>query len=117
MEGSRHSNLCSSRRLWSPVRDIVYFIEINLQKIKRRSAENLAMERAVEAARQGDLSYFSPLPADELSKLLKLKDEDQRSLLHTACGSNLGLVQFLAVRGAQQHVNDVDEEVGRIKER
>lgn len=69
------------------------------------------MELAVEAARTGDLLYFTSLPADQLVPLLKRRDEDLRSLLHTACGSgNLQLVQFLLDHGASQ-VNDPDEEV------
>lgn len=67
----------------------------------------------MEAARSGDLPYFQGLPADQLAPLLRRKDEDERSLLHTACGSgNLELVQLLVERGAGGVVNDADEEVG-----
>ena len=75
-----------------------------------------AMERAAEAARPGDLLYFSSLPTDQLAPLIKQKDEDQRSLLHIAVGSgNLGLVQFFADHGCK--VLDADEEVRTVLRR
>ena len=71
------------------------------------------MDRAVEAARQGDLIFFSSLPEDQLAALVTQKDEDERSLLHTACASsNPALVQYLADQpGAKGLVNAADEEV------
>lgn len=69
------------------------------------------MERAVEAARQGDLLYFSSLPAAELAVLIQRRDDDERSLLHTACSTpNTDLVHFLADHGAAPCVTWVDEE-------
>jgi 26S proteasome non-ATPase regulatory subunit 10 len=69
------------------------------------------MERAVEAARQGDLLHFSSLPAGELAALITKRDDDERSLLHTACSTpNTDLVQFLVDHGAAQCVKWADEE-------
>ncbi|GLI62660.1 hypothetical protein VaNZ11_005335 [Volvox africanus] len=70
------------------------------------------MEKAAERAREGDLSYFEALPADELTRLCRRKDEDQRSLLHNAALSGcLELLQLLVARGAGAGVvNDQDDE-------
>ena len=60
--------------------------------------------------------YFQGLSAEQLAQLIARRDEDERTLLHTACGSgNLQLVQFLADHGAAGQVNDGDEEVGATR--
>lgn len=70
------------------------------------------MDKAVEAARTADLGYFQALEPDALQKLCKKKDEDQRSLFHTACANgNLELVQLLGANGGLRQVNDEDDEV------
>ncbi|KAG2494023.1 hypothetical protein HYH03_007948 [Edaphochlamys debaryana] len=70
------------------------------------------MEKAAQHARDGDLAYFESLPEDDLVRLCKRKDEDDRSLLHSAAGSgNLELVQLLVTKGQSgSKVNDQDEE-------
>jgi len=58
-----------------------------------------------------DRSLLYQLPSDYLSLPMQGKDEDDRSLLHSACASgSLQLVQWLVERGARQ-VNAADEEV------
>lgn len=73
------------------------------------------MDKAAERAREGDLAYFESLPADELNRLCRRKDEDCRSLLHNAAMSGcLELVQLLVTGGgAAAAVNDKDDEVGQ----
>ncbi|GIL69535.1 hypothetical protein Vretimale_13554 [Volvox reticuliferus] len=70
------------------------------------------MDKAAERAREGDLPYFESLPADELMRLCRRKDEDQRSLLHSAALSGcVELLQLLVARGAAAAaVNDQDDE-------
>lgn len=70
------------------------------------------MEAAADAARRGDVLYFAGLPAEQVAPLLRQKDEDQRSLLHTAAASgSVELVQWLVDHGAAGVVNDADDEV------
>ena len=55
------------------------------------------MERAAEAAREGNAQYFVNLNGDDLQALVRKKDEDGRTLLHSAAvGGNIQLVQLLA---------------------
>ncbi|KAL4857468.1 26S proteasome non-ATPase regulatory subunit 10 [Chlorella vulgaris] len=69
------------------------------------------MDRAVEAARQGDLAYFTALPPADLQAVLSKRDDDERSVLHTACAtSNFELVQFLVDNEAKDCVKWTDEE-------
>ncbi len=64
----------------------------------------------IEAARKGDLPFFASYP--EIALLASSKDEDNRSLLHTAStAGNLELVKLLAEAGGKYHVNDADDEV------
>lgn len=70
----------------------------------------------MEAARRGDVLHFAGLPADQVAPLLRQRDEDRRSLLHTAAASgSLELVQWLADHGAASAVNDADDEVGAAR--
>lgn len=70
------------------------------------------MDKAAERARQGDLSYFESLGTAELERLSTRKDEDGRSLLHTAASSgSLELVELIAGHGGRALVNDKDDEV------
>lgn len=70
------------------------------------------MERAAEAAREGNLQYLSSLTAEELGRLVGKQDEDGRTLLHGASTSgNTQLVQFLLDHGAGGAVNATDEDV------
>jgi 26S proteasome non-ATPase regulatory subunit 10 len=69
------------------------------------------MERAAEAAREGDLHFFRGMSPDDLRRMCCKKDEDGRTLLHSAVTSgSLGLVQFLIDHGST--VETADEEVG-----
>ena len=73
------------------------------------------MEKAADRARQGDLSYFESLASDELGRLVKRRDEDQRTLLHAAASSgSLPLVQLIADRGGREDVDAQDDEVGSV---
>ena len=68
------------------------------------------MEPAAEAAREGNLQYFQTLDVDELAALCRKRDEDRRSLLHSATASgNLELVQHLAERSPPDTVSGADE--------
>jgi hypothetical protein len=42
---------------------------------------------AADAAARGDVAFFASLPDDKLQPLLARKDEDGRTLLHTAAGA------------------------------
>ena len=69
------------------------------------------MERASEAAREGNAQYFLDLNGDELIKLCKKKDEDGRSILHSAVvGGNMHLVQLIVERCGNEKINAQDSE-------
>ncbi|KAG7671397.1 hypothetical protein Ndes2437A_g04051 [Nannochloris sp. 'desiccata'] len=69
------------------------------------------MERAAEAAREGNAQYFFNLGDDELIKLCQKRDEDGRSLLHSAVvGGNMHLVQLLVERCGNERINSQDSE-------
>jgi 26S proteasome non-ATPase regulatory subunit 10 len=68
------------------------------------------MFEAAERARAGDLPYFEALPEAELKTLLVGRDEDGRTLLHSAAAQgHLPLVQLLATAGAGKVVNKQDD--------
>lgn len=71
------------------------------------------MDKASEQARQGNLAYFESLNSEQLIELVVKKDEDGRSLLHSAAVSgNLELLQLLASLGRGKTMVDVpDDEV------
>lgn len=70
------------------------------------------MDKAADHARQGDLDYFRQLPAEELSRLCKRRDEDGRSLLQSAASSGcVALCELVVEAGGAGAVNDGDEEV------
>ncbi|GAX80562.1 hypothetical protein CEUSTIGMA_g7999.t1 [Chlamydomonas eustigma] len=69
------------------------------------------MNKAVEAAREGNLALFQSI--DGLESLLSKVDEDGRSLLHTACTSgSLELVKFIVDRSGKKSslANTEDDE-------
>ncbi|GAB4820126.1 hypothetical protein N2152v2_007172 [Parachlorella kessleri] len=69
------------------------------------------MDRATEAAREGNSQYFHGLAEEDLRQLVKKQDDDGRTLLHAAATSgSLQLVQFLVDHGAAATVNSADEE-------
>jgi 26S proteasome non-ATPase regulatory subunit 10 len=69
------------------------------------------MERAAEAAREGNAQYFFDLTDDNLIKLCQKKDEDGRTLLHSAVvGGNMNLVQLLVERCGSEKINLQDSE-------
>lgn len=71
----------------------------------------MEMERAAEAAREGDIAYFQSLPAEKVTTLCYKKDEDGRSLLHTACTSgSVELVGILLERSKASSINDQDDD-------
>ena len=70
------------------------------------------MFEAVEYARNGNVDYFETLTPPELAALLVGRDEDGRTLLHTAAANGcLPLVQLLAERGASKVADKQDDEV------
>eukprot|EP00798_Chlamydomonas_sp_ICE-L_P005531 gene5531-4165_t len=69
------------------------------------------MNKAADEARAGHLAYFESLSEEELKGLISKKDEDGRSLLHTAAASGkIELSQFLASKGCDKYIDDADEE-------
>ena len=71
-----------------------------------------AMFEAAVKARDGDLGYFQALPTPELSSLLVGRDEDGRTLLHTAAAAgHLELLQLLIAAGAAKVASKHDDEV------
>ena len=72
------------------------------------------MYEAAEFARQGNVDYFKAMSELELQALTIGRDEDGRTLLHTAAANGfLGLVQLLAAHGAARVVSKQDDEVRR----
>lgn len=70
------------------------------------------MYEAAGKARDGDVSYFQAMPAPELGSLLVGRDEDGRTLLHTAAAEgHLELLQLLIAAGSAKVVNKHDDEV------
>jgi ankyrin repeat protein len=73
------------------------------------------MYEAAAKARAGDLAYFQALSALELGSLLVGRDEDGRTLLHTAAAEgHLELLQLLIAAGATKVVNKHDDEVSLV---
>ena len=61
--------------------------------------------------RDGDLSAFHDLNADAWSRLIKLRDEDERTLFHTAAASgHLQVVNGFLANGGLVLVNKPDED-------
>jgi ankyrin repeat protein len=72
------------------------------------------MYEAAEHARVGDVPYFEVIRRAELEFLVRAKDEDGRTLLHTAAAyGHLQLLQLLIQAGAGIVVNKTDDEVRR----
>lgn len=70
------------------------------------------MFEAAAKARAGDLPYFQAMTAPELGSLLVGRDEDGRTLLHTAAAEgHLELLQLLIAAGSAKVVNKHDDEV------
>ncbi|MBA0566753.1 hypothetical protein Golob_011539 [Gossypium lobatum] len=64
-----------------------------------------------KAAEKGDSSIFKSLSQDHLTKSLKLRNEDARSLLHVAVSSaHLEVVKLLSAAADESVVNGIDEE-------
>ena len=69
------------------------------------------MQRAAEAAREGNAQYFLDLSLEDLQQLCARKDEDGRTLLHSAVVSgNLELISLLADRCGNAAVTIPDPE-------
>lgn len=70
------------------------------------------MYEAAQHARAGDIDYFRNLAPQEIQVLIVGRDEDGRTLLHTAAaGGHTALVELLAEGGAGKVVNKQDDEV------
>ncbi|MBA0624545.1 hypothetical protein Godav_009888 [Gossypium davidsonii] len=64
-----------------------------------------------KAAEKGDSSIFQSLSQDHLTKSLKLRNEDARSLLHVAVSSaHPEVVKLLSAAADESVVNGIDEE-------
>ncbi|KAH1064214.1 hypothetical protein J1N35_029201 [Gossypium stocksii] len=64
-----------------------------------------------KAAEKGDSSIFKSLSEDHLTKSLKLRNEDARSLLHVAVSSaHPEVVKLLSAAADESVVNGIDEE-------
>lgn len=74
------------------------------------------MEKAAEAAREGNLHFFQGLDPADLQRMCKKTDEDGRSLLHSAAaGGNLPVLNFILEHdGASSNVNRKDEDVSHF---
>ena len=55
-----------------------------------------------EAASKGDVAYFAALPDEQLTPQLTRKDEDGRTLLHTAAGAGERTLKAVALPMLQQ---------------
>ena len=99
------------------------------------TAPLMAMERALQAAQQGNFSFIQSMPSSELNQLLSKTDEDGRSLVHaaaarykspqhaqamrvdsllthrTACSGHAELVSYLLSNGGERCVAQQDDEV------
>lgn len=72
-----------------------------------------SMFEAAERARDGDVAYFRSLTPQELSSLIVGRDEDGRTLFHTAAANgHLELLELLAGSGATKVADKQDDEVG-----
>lgn len=73
------------------------------------------MYEAAERAREGDVAYFRGLAPAELSHLIVGRDEDGRTLFHTAAANgHLELLELLAGSGATKVANKQDDEVRAV---
>lgn len=71
------------------------------------------MYEASERLRAGDIDYFGRLSALELQALVPGRDEDGRTLLHSASAiGSITLLELLVKNGAAKVVNKQDDEVG-----
>ncbi|KAK9808206.1 hypothetical protein WJX73_008592 [Symbiochloris irregularis] len=71
----------------------------------------MALERATEAVRKGDIATLQGLPPEQLRKANSTLDEDGRSILHAAAaGGNKQILHWLLQHGAEQNVSLADDE-------
>eukprot|EP00878_Enallax_costatus_P005823 GHUV01006110.1.p1 GENE.GHUV01006110.1~~GHUV01006110.1.p1 ORF type:complete len:117 (+),score=22.20 GHUV01006110.1:378-728(+) len=74
------------------------------------------MFEAADHARKGDVAYFRGLTAAELTSLIVGRDEDGRTLFHTAAANgHLELLELLAGFGATKVANKQDDEVQQVE--
>lgn len=70
------------------------------------------MYEAAGKARDGNLDYFKAMSAPELGSLIVGRDEDGRTLFHTAAAEgHLELLQLLIAAGSAKVCNKHDDEV------
>jgi len=76
------------------------------------SAQPLTCLRRLRGLREGDVEYFRSLTPQELSSLIVGRDEDGRTLFHTAAANgHMELLELLAGSGATKVANKQDDEV------
>lgn len=74
------------------------------------------MFEAADHARSGDVAYFRGLTPSELTSLIVGRDEDGRTLFHTAAANgHLELLELLAGSGAAKVANKQDDEVRHVQ--
>lgn len=72
----------------------------------------MSLERALQAAQQGNFSFIESISAVDLSQLLQKSDEDGRTLVHAAAAAGqTQLLLYLLNSGGQPCVNRCDDEV------
>ena len=73
--------------------------------------DRLNVTQTANAIRDGDSTAFRSLKEDQWQRMLKVKDDDDRSLLHTAAGcGNVEVLDAFLQHGGKQLVNQADED-------
>ena len=74
--------------------------------------EGMSLERALQAAQQGNFSFIESISRADLTQLLQKSDEDGRTLVHAAAAAGqTQLLSYLLSSGGEQCVNRCDDEV------
>ena len=72
----------------------------------------MSLERALQAAQQGNFSFIESMAMSDLTQLLQKNDEDGRTLVHAAAAAGqTQLLVYLLSNGGEQCVNRCDDEV------
>ena len=72
----------------------------------------MSLERALQAAQQGNFSFIESISRADLTQLLQKSDEDGRTLVHAAAAAGqTQLLSYLLSSGGEQCVVRCDDEV------